>query len=280
MYILSDERQSQPRMGGSHMEHRLVTSFDTISHRVIYSLNLMYSPFAPARFGIADEKGQRALHTRMGKLIDKLYKDPGLLELTAHADEAYQLYEINNMRPELDKTFASIFRELYEFYKFLYIAALHGETSASGLLVSLTVLKANKAGFKPQYARLLHEVGIHVGKSKSDVEITADNGDGDGDGLLKSLRLLAAKVPTNVNKWMPYLLANFACCSFTGDFGYLLPRTDSVCNLGGMLPGLHKRCLAAGYAPSVDCSMTATNLALSNYLQEQSRRVRHRVSPT
>ena len=64
------------------------------------------------------------------------------------------------------------------------------------------------------------EVGIEVIKGKTEITITADN------GLPQSLKLLAEKVPLNVNKWTPFALANFACCSYTNDFNYLLQRTD------------------------------------------------------
>jgi len=233
------------------------TAFETVSQRVIYGLNLAYSEFRPVESTTANEQSQKKLHELMGLMIDKLYKDPGLLGLTSHRDEAYQSYEVNNMKPELDKVFQSVFKGLYEFYKFLYIAVLHGKIKPHCLSIDNVVLKENKAAYKLQYKMLFDEVGIETVKSKSSVSIAAD------DGLLQSLKLLAGKVPVNINKWTPYVLANFACCSFTNDFCYLLQRTDSVCGLNGLLSELQKRCLEEGYVQSTGCAITATGLEYS-----------------
>lgn len=231
-----------------------ISSFDTISKRVIYGLNLIYSEFELIESKNVSEQNQKKLHDLMGLMIDRLYENPEILNLTAHKDEAYQSYEINNMKPELDKIFQSIFKELYEFYKFLYVTALHGEINLNCMTISSEDLKKNKTAYKSQYKTLLNEVGIEVIKDKTDVSVSADN------GLLQSLKLLAEKVPVNINKWTPYVLANFACCSFTNNFNYLLSRTDRVCGLNGLLLQLQKRCLEEGYVPSVECSITATSL--------------------
>ena len=83
------------------------------------------------------------------------------------------------------------------------------------------------------------------------------------DGILQSLKLLAEKVPVNINKWTPFVLAHFACCSFTGDFSYLLERTDSENNLGGLLFILQKEAIVKGYKQSVSCDMTATYIGIT-----------------
>jgi len=190
----------------------------------------------------------------MGLLIDTLYERPALLNLPDHRDEAYQPGEVNNMRPELDKLFQSIFKALYEFYKFLYISSLHGEISGQRLTIGNTALKEHKAAYKPQYNTLLNEIGIEVTKDKASIIIAAES------ELLQSLKLLAEQVPVNVNKWTPYLLANFACCSFTNDFSYLLQRTDSINGLNGLLFELQKRCLEKGCTQSIECGMSATGI--------------------
>ena len=233
------------------------TAFDSISQRVLYGLNLIYSDFAPVASEAVSEQAQRKLHELMGLLIDKLYERPALLNLTEHKDEAYQACEINNMKPELDKIFQSIFKSLYEFYKFLYISALHGEICGQRLSIGSAALKEHKAGYKPQYSTLLNEIGIRATKDKAGIYITADA------ELLQSLKLLAEQVPVNINKWTPYLLANFACCSFTNDFSFLLQRADQVSGLNGLLFELQKRCLDKGYTQSIECGMSATGIGFS-----------------
>jgi len=39
----------------------------------------------------------------MGQLVEKLNENPALLNLPDNKDEAYQTWEVNNMKPELDK---------------------------------------------------------------------------------------------------------------------------------------------------------------------------------
>ncbi|MCL2445938.1 MAG: hypothetical protein FWD06_04135 [Oscillospiraceae bacterium] len=231
-----------------------ITAFGSISQRVVHGLNLIYSDFASTLSKNTSEQSQRKLHELMGMLIDKLYERPELLNLTGHKDEAYQSYEVNNMKPELDKVYQSIFKALFEFYKFLYISTLHGEVSGKHLAISNATLKENKATYKPLYKTLLNELGIEVEKSKTDISITAES------EFLQSLKLLAENVPVNINKWTPYVLANFACCSFANDFSYLLQRADKVNGLNGLLFDLQRESLDKGYTQSCVCSMTATSI--------------------
>jgi len=127
-----------------------ITAFDTISQRIIYGLKFMYSEFVPIESKKADEQGQKKLHWLMGQMIDKLYETPKLLNLADNADEAYEWYAINNTNPELDKVYKSIFKCLFDFYKFLYISFLLGETNDNYLSISNTVLKEHKTSYMPQ----------------------------------------------------------------------------------------------------------------------------------
>ena len=228
------------------MSIKLTTTFETVAQRIIYALTLIYSDSAPTE--------QKRLYELMGLMVDKLYENPKLLNLSEHEDEAYQSWEVNNRKPELDKIFKSVYKGIYEFYNFLYIASLHGEIKANCLQIGSTVLKEHKAGYRPQYKTLLSEVGIDVIKDKTSVSITADN------ELLQSLKLLAEKVPVNTNPWTSYELINFACCSFTNNFDYLLLKTDELNNLQGLLPELQKRCLEEGYALSIENVMKPAEL--------------------
>jgi len=229
-------------------------AFDSLAQRVIYGLRLMYSEFAPATGTNASEKAQAKLHTLLGAMIDALYAKPSLLNLPAHPDEAFQLYELNNAKPELDKAFQAVCKELYGFYKCLYITALHGEITPQGLSVGNAALKEYKTTCKPPYQTLLAEVGLKLTKNKAGVVLTADS------ELLHALKLLAEQVPVNVNKWTPFVLANFAGCSFTNDFGHLLPRADAASQSDGLLLQLQSRCLAEGYTQTVQCTLSLTNI--------------------
>ena len=224
-----------------------ITSFDTIARRVLYGLTFMYSVFAPVESERADARSQKKLHGLMGRMIDKLYENPKLLGLPMDADKAYEWRAINSSDPGLDKAYKAIFKRLYDFYQFLYITSLRGELHAQGLFVSGAILKESKTGYRPPYQALLAEVGITVEKGKTGVTLLAES------DIVQGFRLLAEKVPVDVNPWTPYALMNFACCSFTGDFSCLLARMDSVRNLNGLLLNVQDKCLQSGYEKGFQC---------------------------
>ena len=231
------------------MDVKKVSSFNSISHRAIYSLKLMYPDSSPTE--------SKKLHALMELMIDRLYANPQLLNLPDSKDEAYQSWQANNMNPGLDKIYQSVFKTIYEFYKFLYISALHGELQGNCLSISSAALKENKASYKPQYKNLLNEINIDVIKEKIEVKLAAET------EILQDLILLAKKTPVNPNPWTPYALANFACCLFTDNFDYLIERTDQVNHLNGLLIELQKSCLEKGYDQLVKSRMGATNFDFS-----------------
>lgn len=229
-------------------------TFDTISRRILYGLNFMYSEFAPIESEKADARAQRKLHLLMGRVIDQVYATPQLLDLADNADEAYTWNALNNSDPALDKVGKSICRKLYDFYAFLYISFLRGEIRDKTLRVDKAALKENKIVYRPPFKALLEAVGIGVDKDGTGVTVTA------GKDLLQSFRLLAEKVPVHENPWTRYTLVNFACCSFTGDFGFLTPRIDRVAGLNGLLCEIENKCLANGYGKSVKCILSPSGI--------------------
>jgi hypothetical protein len=243
--------------GGIQVTIEPTAAFNTISQRILYGLNFMYSEFVPVESEKADEQGQQKLHRLMGQMIDKLYETPELLNLPGNADEAYEWYALNNTNPELDKVYKSIFKCLFDFYQFLYISFLRGEASDKRLAVSSTVLKEHKASCKPLYKALLKEIGIGLEKGGTEILFIAEN------DIIQSLRLLAEKVPVNINPWTPYALIHFACCSFTGDFNFLLTRVDNAAGLNGLLLEIRNICLKSGYEKNIKCSFGASGFDFS-----------------
>ncbi len=228
-----------------------IAAFDTISQRILYGLHFMYSEFVPIESEKADEQAQKKLHGLMGQMIDKLYETPKLLNLAGDEDEAYEWYATNSANPRLDKVYKSIFKCLFDFYKFLYISFLRGETKDHYVSVSNSVLKENKISYKPQYKILLKEIGIDIEKGRTEIIIIAEK------AIIQSLRLLAEKVPVDINPWIPYALMNFACCSFTGNFDFLLTRVDNAAGLNGLLLDIQNKCLKNGYDKNIKCTFGA-----------------------
>jgi hypothetical protein len=195
----------------------------------------------------------------MGKLTENLYENPDLLGLPTDPDDAYEWWQCNNMRPELSTVFLAIHKTLFEYYKFLYKSALHGEIEAGNLKVYIKILAENKAPFKPIYGKALSSVGLVVAKDKTQVSISGDN------GVLRAMKLLSEIVTTNVNKWTPFQLGEFARCCFDrsdGNTDYVLARLDEVAGTNGLIMKLRERCLAEGYSEELKTEFTATSLGI------------------
>lgn len=223
----------------------------------------MYSEFIPIESEKADKQGQQKLHRLMGQIIDKLYETPKLLHFDDNVDEAWEWYTINNSNSELDKIYKSIFKCLFDFYKFLYISFLRGETKNNCLAINNKILSDCKVSYKPHYKTLLNEIGIDVDKGKAEIIFTTEN------DIIQSLKLLAEKTPVNVNPWTPYALINFACCSFTGDFSFLLKRVDNVTGLNGLLFEIQNKCLANNYEKNIKCSFGTSGFDFSITFQNK-----------
>lgn len=234
-----------------------IKDFKIISQRIIYGLNFMYSEFVPIESEKANEQSQLKLHKLMGQMIDKLYNTPEFLNLADNEDEAYEWYTTNNTKPELDKVYKLIFKNLFDFYKFLYISFLQGITKENCLSIDNKILSKNQASYKPLYKTFLNEIGIDIEKGKVEIMFTAEY------DIIQSLRLLAERIPVNINPWTPYAIINFACCSFTGDFSYLLTRVDSVVGLNSLLLEVQSKCLENGYEQNIKCSFGASGFDFS-----------------
>lgn len=234
-----------------------IKEFKIISQRIIYGLNFMYSEFVPIESEKANEQSQRKLHKLMGQMIDKLYDAPEFLNLAEKEDEAYEWYTTNNINPELDKVYKLIFKNLFDFYKFLYISFLQGKAKGNCLSIDTRILSKNQASYKPLYKTFLNEIGIDIEKGKVEIMFTAEY------DIIQSLRLLAERIPVNINPWTPYAIINFACCSFTGDFSYLLTRVDNVAGLNGLLLEIQSKCLENGYEQNIKCCFGASGFDFS-----------------
>ncbi len=231
-----------------------IKDFATISQRILYGLNFMYSEFMPIESEKADVQSQKKLHAFMGQIIDKLYEDPSRLSLADNADEAYEWHAINNTNPGLDKVYQSIFKRLFDFYKFLYISFLFGEIRDQSLSISNAELRKHKTSCMTQYKDFLFEIGITIEITRAEVSVIAEK------DIISGFNLLAERIPVNMNPWTPYSIINFACCSFTGDFHYLLKRVDKTTQLNGLLHEIQQNCLDNGYEQSIKCSFGASGI--------------------
>lgn len=239
------------------MKIKQAKSFNTISERIIYELNFLYSEFVPIKSEKVDERSQRKVHKLMEQILDKLYVSPESLGLAIYSDEAFDWYSLNSSNPELDSAYKSIFKCLYNFYKYLYISFLYGEVNESFLLISNKTLSSNKASYKPIYKTFLKEFGVDLVKNRSETLFAAE------DDILLGLKLLAERIPVNVNNWTPYALINFVCCSFSGDFSFLTKRVDDVVGLNGLLLEIESNYIKNGYEKSIKLNFGPSVIELS-----------------
>jgi len=241
----------------------LIKEFDSVAQRVLYGLRFVYADFVAVESDLVSAGSQQRLHELMGRMLGRLYEEPGLLELPDNPDEAYEWHLCNNQKPALNAVFLAVCKPIYEFYKFLYITALRGELRGGALSVGGDVLKQNKAGYKPCFGNLLRQAGIEAVKDKNGVTLNA------GGEVLAALKLLAERVPVDPDPWHPYALEDFARCSFDGGKAYLIERIDNVNGWNGLLTGLQKECLENGYEQEIKLSLGAAGQGLDIYLKNK-----------
>lgn len=222
-------------------------TFSSLAQRILFGFNFIFSDFAPIKSELADEDSQRKLHTMMGQMLERLYDDPSLINIPICADKAYDWYALNNSDKELDAVYKDIFKIIYEFYKYLYIAFLYGEIENDHLTIVNRTMSINKASYKSVYQSFLQEFGIQVNKGRTETVITADR------DILQAWKLLAEAVPVDVNPWTPYALYSFVSCSFTNDYEYLIGRIDNAVDLNGLFIELAKNCTDKGYVKKFQC---------------------------
>lgn len=245
------------------MKIERIKEFQSVSQRVLYGFKFVYSDFSPISSEIANELEQKNLHEQMSQIINKMFEEPSIINLPDNPDEAYEWHLSSNQKPDLSAVYLSVYKGLYEFYRFFYITSLHGEVDGARLSISNETLKTHKAKYKPVYSDLLNAVGFYVTKNKNSVVMEAEK------GLLAALTLLAKCVPTSEDKFYPYSLIEFVCCSFTGDKEYLLERIDSTNGLNGLLLKLKSRCEENGYRKEIELCLGSTDLNFNLYFRNE-----------
>lgn len=246
------------------MDLKNKNDFNSIAQRVLWGYRFVFSEFAPIPLQEAGEQEQRELHTCMGCLIEALYDDPGLLNLPMREDEAYNA--CYNENPELSKVYKEIFKKIYEFYRFLYVAGVWGVNEESSIRISKAMLKEHKAAYKKPFTNALAKVDIQLAADKEEIVLSCP----ENPKLLHTLKILA----TTIENRKPqvtycayrndyYAMFDFVRCSFTGEYVYLLKRMDDLYGYDGMLMRLRKRCLAERFYEKLHLDFAPTCFCFS-----------------
>ncbi len=225
-------------------------TFENVSQRVLFAYKFAYSDFAPITSELASEESQKTLHTLMGDIQNMIYHDPMLLGLPTDQDRAYPWHLSNNQVPELNKIYMSVFKTLYDFYRFLFIVSINGELSENSICITKEQLKSEKVTYKPVYQKTLSTIGIEVSADQEKITFYYK----DKQNLFGALKLLGSKnqrvfdkYKTNLNSNIYHNLFSFAACCFDGNLDYLLKRMDEMVHLNGLLLELKNDCVHKRY---------------------------------
>ncbi len=224
------------------------SKFKSVAQRCVWGYRFTFADFAPIISDMASEDEQAAAHEWMGLLLERLYEKPDLLDLPPDIDEAYEWYVCNNQKPELNSVYTRVFKILFEFYRFLYMAAAYGKIENNFLTVKTEDLKNAKAAFKLPYQKALSETGVSVVKSKTEITFGFKN----EKNVCRAIKMLAVTKS----------LFDFVRCSYDGKFDYLLLRLDNACRYNGMLLDLEKECLNRGYQKGLHLNFGVTGFGL------------------
>ena len=116
-------------------------NFDSLAQRIIYAYKCTYPICIPIEEDKASESSQRQMHGFLHDVINRLYNNPGLLNLQEETDDFYEVWMGNNSKPELDGKMRKIEKVLFDFYAYLYKLGVCGEVNDHNLIISKNNMK-------------------------------------------------------------------------------------------------------------------------------------------
>lgn len=116
-------------------------NFDSLAQRIIYTYKCTYPICIPIEDDRASVSSQRQMHGFLQDAINSIYNNPGLLNLQEETDDFYEVWMLNNSKPELDSKMRKIEKVLFDFYAYLYKLGECGEVKDHKLYVSRDNMK-------------------------------------------------------------------------------------------------------------------------------------------
>ncbi|HEX3046131.1 MAG TPA: hypothetical protein VHY08_15355 [Bacillota bacterium] len=102
------------------MEHKIGHSFDSLAQRILYYYAGTFPKFIPVPSKDASEHSQEQMYQFMKGMVEKLYRQPELLNLPMIPDDSYQDWELQKTKPELIQTMRKYIQKIDEFYLVLF----------------------------------------------------------------------------------------------------------------------------------------------------------------
>jgi hypothetical protein len=120
---------------------KVVKCFDNLAQRLIYAYKCTYPICIPIENDKASEISQRQMHGFLHDVINNIYNNPSLVKLQEEKDDFYEVWMLNNSKPELDDRMRKIEKALFDFYSYLYKLGECGEVKDNMLYVSKNNMK-------------------------------------------------------------------------------------------------------------------------------------------
>ena len=115
--------------------------FDSLAQRIIYTYKCTYPICIPIEDDKASESSQRQMHGFLHDAINRIYDNPGLLNLQEEPDDFYEVWMVNNNKPELDGKMRKTEKVLFDFYSYLYKLGECGEVKDHKLYINRNNMK-------------------------------------------------------------------------------------------------------------------------------------------
>ncbi|MBP1755227.1 MAG: putative transcription activator [Firmicutes bacterium] len=109
--------------------------FDSLAQRCIYGYKSTYPICIPIEDDRVSETSQRQMHGFLQEVINRIYNNPSLVNLQQEKDEFYEVWMLNNSKPELDDKMRKTEKVLFDFYAYLYKLGECGEVKDNKLYV-------------------------------------------------------------------------------------------------------------------------------------------------
>ncbi len=115
--------------------------FDSLAQRIIYTYKCTYPICIPIEDDKVSESSQRQMHGFLHDAINRIYNNPGLLNLQEEPDDFYEVWMVNNNKPELDGKMRKTEKVLFDFYSYLYKLGECGEVKDHKLYINRNNMK-------------------------------------------------------------------------------------------------------------------------------------------
>lgn len=165
--LYTDIKHDEQKMHGNEGDFvvelgKVRKDFDSLAQRIIYTYKCTYPICIPIEDDKASESSQRQMHGFLHDAINRIYDNPGLLNLQEEPDDFYEVWMVNNNKPELDGKMRKTEKVLFDFYSYLYKLGECGEVKDHKLYINRNNMK-----FVKKRLQQLEQFGLYSDSNDS-----------------------------------------------------------------------------------------------------------------